>query len=289
MENIKSHDIGNKILAMNILNKFLIAAFVCVLAVGCSSDDGISGDSGESTILTGKKIKGKDFRFLLNENGNIRDEGGFDFETYDPFIDDELDEMKDLNGDGRLNCEVKLLTDKFPAIKKHVKEVTAYTDYEISGDVEASNAYYTFTFGKSKGTLTKKYCEFSFKKGDRLKLEKYDVQFNEKNVTESFDGYELSITADKIRLKAKDWETNNGLRQYKSYAYFNDHIYDFRGVKKNWIEEKTDFAYSIEGSYLIIESEGYTFSGTIDKENRNVRLKQTYPNDSKTHYWDIEF
>lgn len=251
------------------------------------------GDSGENTILTGKKAMYFKGEFLTEENGQYKSHygyGNYEFDKYDPYWEDELDEMKDLNGDGKINCHsLKRLIDKFPQIGTHVEAIYPHTEYTIPWNVKASNKYYTFSFGKSKCELTIKSCNLTFDKGTNLKVDKHDVQFKRENVTENSNGYNLTIESDRIKFKSGDIIESIILNKYKYTASFKDFYFDLRDVEKNWVESKTEFTYKIEGNSILIENKEYTYSGTINQEDREITLRQTYPSNSDNMYFEIEY
>lgn len=266
---------------------FLLAVFV----FSCSSSDDISGDSGENTILTGKKAKYVNYDFQVEKNGVYQSQYGYgcDFEKFDPYKYDEFDEMKDLNGDGKIDCELKNLVDNFPEVKNHVETVYKHSEYELPWNAKANNSYYTFSFGKSKCNLVKRTCDLSFNKGDRLKTEKYDVQFKKENVKEYSEKSNLTITDYEFRFDSGKIVENFRLNDYKYSASFNDCNFDLREVKKDWVEDKKDMTYKIEGSSILIEGKDVTFSGTINQEEREIKLRQTYPSSSNMMVFDIEY
>lgn len=251
------------------------------------------GDSGENTILTGKKAVFFKGEFLTEENGQYKSHygyGNYEFDKYDPYWEDELDEMKDLNGDGRINCfSLKRLIDKFPLIGNHVEYVYAHTEYTIPWNVKASNKYYTFSFGKSKCELTTKSCDLTFEKGSTLKVDKHDVQFKKENVTENSNGNNLTITSDRFKFTSGNIIESISLKEYKYTASFNDLYFDLRDVEKNWVDSKTEFTYRIEGNSIIIENSEETYSGTIDQDNREINLRKTYPSSSDKMYFEIKY
>lgn len=258
--------------------------------ISCSSDNGISDDTGENTILTDKTAKYHAYDFQTDESGTFKSNGyGFDMEKFEPIEHDEIAKMKDLNGDGLIIGNIKYVIDKFQDVKEHILSIDANTEHQIPWNARLSNKYYTFTFGKSKGRFIKKSCELNLNKGDKVKTDRNDIQFKKQDLRKTINNGELQISENTFYLRSEKIRSSAKLTNYKYLASFHEPYFDLRGVKKNWIEENTEFSYKIEGSSILIEGKEYTFSGTIDQERRQMRLKQTYPSSSDIMYFDIEF
>lgn len=277
-----------------ILNIWLLA-----LLMGCSSggedvpDADIKDDEGAETLLTGKTAEYSKYVFQTDEDGFYKNREAFSFEEYEPYRLDEFYQAKDLNGDGKLEGTAIGLVQKYPEVKACVESMTAYTEHELPFNVKGSNLFHTFSFGKGKCVLTTRYCELAFKKGDKLKVEKYDVQFKKEDFYGSTsDGNEYEVTKGYVRFCVNDKSEIDGydiLSDYKMHADFEDRYYDFRDVEKKWVEEKTEFSYRMNGYSVIIENKGNTYSGTFDPERRELQLTQTYPTRENAIIYNVKY
>lgn len=267
---------------------FYLISFFLILFIGSCSSSEIPGDSGESTILTGKKASYLLCDFQTEINGIYKSQGKADFNEF-PFYKDEFEEMKDLNGDGVIKGELKHLIDKYPELNKHVQDIIKHTEYEIPWNARAYNNRISISFGKSKGKITLNECELLYSKGDKIKCEKYEIQFQKKDVKESA----YTINSSSFTFKEGNKQVSKALEKYRYVEPINSidegYQFDFRDAKKNWTTTEMDCTYKIEDNSILIETKELTFSGTIYMERRYMVLKQTYPSSSETMYFDIEF
>lgn len=279
--------------------RMILNVWILVLLMGCSSGvedapgSDIKDDEGEETLLTGKTAEYIKGEFQTDEDGSYKKRTPFSFDVYDPYFSDEFYYAEDLNGDGKLEGTAIGLVKKYPEVKARVESITAYTEYELPFNVKGNNLSNTFSFGKGKCVLTTRYCELAFKKGDKLKVEKYDVQFKKEDFYGSTsDGNEFEIMKGGVRFCLNDKNKIEGydrLSNYKMTADYEDRYYDFRDVEKKWVEEKTEFSYRMNGYSVIIENKDYTYSGTFDHERRKLELRQTYPGRTSAIIYNVKY